>query len=129
MKKVLLADDNLDIKRLTELAFEREREIDFHFFPSGGQVLEYLENNHGAVDAVILDLAMPTLDGLAVTEEIRRNESIVEDGVPVKIAFWTGSRIDSPVERIANRTRVERFFKKPIDIFEFVAEVKQWLEI
>lgn len=129
MKQILLVDDNQDIKQMMEIVFGDEPEIDFHYFPSGGQVLEYLENNHGTVDAVILDLAMPTLDGLQVTEEIRRNESTWLKEPPVEIAFWTGGEIDPPVKRIANRTHVEKFFKKPVDVFEFVKEVKQWVGI
>ncbi len=129
MKQILLVDDNRSIKRMMEIAFGDEPEIDFHFFPSGGQVLEYLEDNHGEVDSVILDLAMPTLDGLQVSEEIRRNESAWLKEPPVKIAFWTGSNIDPPVRRVANRVQVEKFFKKPVDVFDFVREVKQWMEI
>ncbi len=129
MKQILLVDDNQSIKQMMEIAFGDEPEIDFHFFVSGGQVLEYLEDNHEDVDSVILDLAMPILDGLQVTEEIRRNESTWLKEPPVKIAFWTGSEIDPPVKRVAKRTHVEKFFKKPVDVFDFVAEVKQWMEI
>ena len=114
---------------MMEAAFGDEPEIDFHFFPSGGEVLEYLDNNHGEVDSVILDLAMPVLDGLQVSEEIRRNEETWVKGTTVKIAFWTGSDIDPPVRRVANRVQVEKFFTKPVDIFDFVKEVKQWMEI
>lgn len=129
MKQILLVDNNLDIKQMMEIAFGDEPEIDFHFFPSGGSVLEYLEDNHGEVDSVILDLAMPTLDGLQVSEEIRRNESTRLKEPPVKIAFWTGTEIDPPVKRIADRTDVHKFFKKPVDPFDFVAEVKLWMKI
>jgi len=129
MKQILLVDDNESIKRMMEIAFGGEPELDFHFFLSGGQVLQYLEDNHGEVDSVILDLAMPALDGLQVTEEIRRNESTWLKDPPVKIAFWTGSDIDPPVRRIAERADVDKFFKKPVDVFDFVQEVKTWMEI
>ncbi len=129
MKQILLVDDNQSIKGMMEIAFGDEPELDFHFFGSGGQVLQYLEDNHGEVDSVILDLAMPTLDGLQVTEEIRRNESTWLKEPPVKIAFWTGGEIDAPVKRIADRADVHKFFEKPKDPFDFVAEVKLWMEI
>lgn len=129
MKQILLVDDNQSIKQMMEIAFGDEPDIDFHFFPTGGQVLEYLEDNHEEVDSVILDLAMPVLDGLQISEEIRRNESTWLNEPPVKIAFWTGSEIDPPIRRIADRVQVEKFFTKPKDALDFVEEVKQWMKI
>lgn len=127
MKKIFIVDDNLDYKEINEIIF-RESLCKLTVMTSGAEILTYLNDEHGEADAVILDLSMPTLDGLTVAQEIRRNEALHPEKEPVHIAFFTARNIDAPIVRVAEKTNVERIFTKPVDPVEFVAEVEKWLD-
>jgi CheY-like chemotaxis protein len=116
-------DNDEDTSKMFEF-IGRSEDIDTACFTSGTEALQYLENNK--VDAVILDLAMPILDGLTVAEEIRRNEQNHPERKRVKIAFLTGAEIDSTVLRVANRVGVEKIFHKPCDMYATIQEIKGW---
>ena len=124
--KVLLVDDQPDTRKLTEVYFQNEPDVEFVSLASGAEALTYLSENDTDVDAVLLDLAMPTLDGLTIAEEIRRNENLHPRGKPVKLAFFTARSIDPPIERVKEQCNVERIFLKPVDnIPKFVEDVKR----
>lgn len=127
MKKVFIVDDNLDYKEINEIIF-KDSPCDLTVMTSGAEILTYLTKNGGAADAVILDLSMPTLDGLTVAQEIRRNEELHPEKTPVKLAFFTARQIDEPIMRVAKQTNVEKIFNKPVDPFGFVEEVEEWLQ-
>jgi len=70
---------------------------------------------HGCV---ILDLAMPGLDGLAVQERL------IDEGMPLPIIFLTG-RSDPPTIVRAMRAGATNFLTKPIDGEQLLASVAE----
>lgn len=95
----------------------------------GGKALEFLKNHQGKVDAVVLDLSLPVLDGLTVAEQIRFNEETFRLP-PVPIAFYTGhhQQEGGATERVAAKCNVEKIFHKPDDTPELGEKIKEWLE-
>lgn len=123
---VLFIDDNEDVLNMYRTYFNMER-LDWKAFQNGFEALDYLEKNEG-IKAVILDLMMPTVDGLAITQEIRRNEQLHPERQPVKIAYFTAYGKSKAVERVIEKEKVERYFVKPMAVTELIAEVKEWIK-
>lgn len=121
--KILIVEDNYDTRELNLFTL-KQAGFEVTAAGSGGEALELLENEE--FDAVVLDLAMPVLDGLTVAEEIRNNEALHHDRKNVRLAFLTAFEIDGAIKRIAAKTRVEKIFKK-LEAVDLPNVLKEWL--
>ncbi len=70
MARILVVDDEPAVRRALERALKLER-YEVKLAEDGEQALDALAES-GAVDALILDVAMPRLDGLEVCRRMRR---------------------------------------------------------
>lgn len=122
-RKIVICDDNEDVKRAYELAFANS-DFDLTFFTSSLEALSYLYTNKA--DAVLIDLAMPEMDGLTLAKEIRLNEK-KSDGHRARLAWFTGRDIGKVENRVAAKYDVEEAFKKPTDPLSLIHEIKAWL--
>lgn len=123
--KILIVDDDADAAQLTAVILERAG-FDWEICESGGATLDYLAATT-EFDAAILDLSMPSLDGLTLAQEIRRNERLRVTKPPIKLAFYTAYDADETVKRTAKLCRVDHIFSKPHDT-EILGElVQKWL--
>lgn len=68
MKKVLIVDDHADIRRLVRLTLEFE-DVEVREAADGPQALAALQD--WRPDAVLVDMMMPGMDGLALCRELR----------------------------------------------------------
>jgi DNA-binding response OmpR family regulator len=123
MIRLVFIDDDKDMSELFKAAGETHR-VWTITFTSGTDALIFLEHNH--VDVVVLDLMLPTLDGLTIAEEIRRNEENHPERLPVEIVFATGAEINDTVRRVAERVGVRAIFPKPTDLDDMVERIKSW---
>lgn len=123
--QVLIVDDYPDTGLLLRMAFASEG-IASEVATNGGDALNYLENGGSGVKVILLDLAMPVLDGLTVAEEIRRNERINKKH-PSHIAFYTAQQIDKAIERAAKRYQVEKIYQKGTDFDAIIEDVRRWI--
>lgn len=124
--KIVVVDDDVKLNSLYEFAFSSAG-IEVEIFNREGDALDYLRTDGGGVDAVLLDLSMPTLDGLTMAKEIRRNEHTDSREPPLHIAFLTGFDIQPPHLSVAKSENVERIFLKPIETDELIKEIQEWL--
>jgi CheY-like chemotaxis protein len=123
---VLIVDDDRDTRDLYSYVL-REAGLETVALGSGGEALQYLES-HPEVRLVLLDLAMPVLDGLTVAKEIRRNESLHPDRPPRMIAFLTGHNVHDVDRWVAEREGVLRpFLQKDGDVEHVAEEVTKWV--
>ncbi|HLK89311.1 MAG TPA: sigma-54 dependent transcriptional regulator [Polyangia bacterium] len=110
--RVLVVDDNLEMARTLAEGLD-DRGYEAVPVSSGGEAIARLEA--GGVSAVVTDLRMPNVDGLAVLEASRR----LEPGRPV-IIMTAFSAIDSAVESIrrgANHYLTKPFKQEELYIF------------
>jgi CheY-like chemotaxis protein len=120
--EILVVEDDLLQARLTMEAIRRS---DFlqrtSLVPDGQQALDFIF--HRGVfsraphsDLVLLDLRLPTIDGLEVLSEIRA----VEECKSVPVVIMTSSQDES--DRLAcEHHDVEAYLTKPIDLPKFLA--------
>ena len=124
--KILIVDDNRDLLPLFELLDDDS--LNFLVAENGLEALSVIEDNPD-IKAVLLDLSMPTFDGIACVEEIRRNELMHPQKEPLRLAFFTASTVDSVIHRVQIENNVERIFTKPIDPYLLIVKIKEWLNV
>lgn len=104
--RLLIVDDELLIRDLLYDYFA-SRDFDIAVADSGKSALSLLEESH--FDTVILDLKMPDMDGLQLTQKIRADDN------DLPIILITGyPSFDSAIDAL--RQRVHDYFTKPVNL-------------
>ena len=118
--RILLVDDDEDARLLMRTLLERD-----------GYVVLEVEDGHKAIDLlkkdqefnlVILDLAMPGLDGRAVLHQVRL--SVETAALPVLIRTGTGS---DEIEAELLEAGTDDYVEKSVDADRFMARVHAML--
>ncbi|MGZ8647114.1 MAG: response regulator transcription factor, partial [Solirubrobacteraceae bacterium] len=108
---VLLVDDDAPILRMLERTLAAEGYA-VAAVPDGGSALAQVERS--VPDVIVLDVAMPGLDGLAVTRRLR------EKGLAVPILLLTAR--DALSERVAGLDAgADDYLVKPFEVEELTA--------
>ncbi|MEA2311078.1 MAG: two-component system, OmpR family, response regulator MprA [Solirubrobacteraceae bacterium] len=114
---VLLVDDDAPIRRMLERTLVAEG-YEVTAVSDGGAALARVERS--LPDLVVLDVAMPGLDGLAVTRRLRAK------GSPVPILLLTAR--DAIDERVAGLDAgADDYLVKPFEVKELLARVRALL--
>ena len=72
-EKILLVEDDASVREMASMLFERAG-FSVDAVGDGQEALDYLSRS--PVDLVVLDILLPSLDGLAVCREIRRSSRV-----------------------------------------------------
>lgn len=91
--KVLLVDDDPDIRRLGELSLSRVGGWDTVVVGSGAEAVEAAADDDPP-DAIVLDVMMPDMDGVTTLQQLRSGERT--SGIPV--VFMTAKVQQTDVE-------------------------------
>jgi two-component system response regulator MprA len=114
---LLLVDDDAPIRRMLERTLTAEG-YDVVAAADGGSALAAVERN--VPDAIVLDVTMPGMDGLAVTRRLRAK------GLRVPILLLTAR--DAVHERVAGLDAgADDYLVKPFDVDELRARVRALL--
>jgi two-component system response regulator MprA len=117
MAALLLVDDDAPIRRMLERTLAAEG-YDVEAAADGGAALAAVERS--VPDAIVLDVTMPGLDGLAVTRRLRAK------GLRVPILLLTAR--DAVHERVAGLDAgADDYLVKPFDTDELSARVRALL--
>lgn len=118
MRSILVVDDEKTVRDSLRLILEYEK-FDVLFAENGVQCLRVLEQN--TVDAVLLDIKMPGMDGMEVLQEIRKRYP----ALPVIMISGHGT-IETAVE--ATKKGAFDFLQKPLDRDRILITVRNALE-
>jgi two-component system response regulator MprA len=114
---VLLVDDDAPIRRMLERTLAAEG-YDVTAVADGGSALARIERT--MPDVIVLDVAMPGLDGLSVTRRVRAK------GLPVPILLLTAR--DAVEERVAGLDAgADDYLVKPFEVSELTARLRALL--
>jgi two-component system response regulator MprA len=114
---VLLVDDDAPIRRMLERTLVAEG-YDVAAVADGGAALAQVERS--LPDLIVLDVAMPGMDGLAVTRRLRAK------GMAVPILLLTAR--DALAERVAGLDAgADDYLVKPFEVAELTARVRALL--
>jgi two-component system, OmpR family, response regulator MprA len=113
-ERVLVVDDDAPVRRMLERSLTAEGYV-VEAAADGGGALAAVER--AVPDLIVLDVAMPGLDGLAVTERLRGA------GITVPILILTAR--DAVAERVAGlEAGSDDYLVKPFAIAELVARLR-----
>lgn len=118
-RRLLVAEDDADIRLLVELRLRRAG-FDVTVATDGREALRLALSE--SPDLVVLDVAMPELDGLSVLDQMRTNGSTRETPVVLLSASAQESQVKDGLRRGANA-----YVKKPFSPEELVATIEQLL--
>src|ERR671932_1570471 len=114
---VLLVDDDASIRRMLERTLAAEGYA-VSAVADGGAALAQVERS--VPDVIVLDVAMPGMDGLAVTRRLRAK------GLPVPILLLTAR--DALHERVAGLDAgADDYLVKPFELAELTARIRALL--
>src|SRR4051812_35469550 len=114
---VLVVDDDAPIRRMLERSLGAEG-YDVCAVADGGLALAQVERS--LPDVIVLDIAMPGMDGLAVTRRLRAK------GLPVPILLLTAR--DALSERVAGLDAgADDYLVKPFEMDELTARIRALL--
>ena len=115
---VLIVDDNENMREVLAIVLSR-RGHRCELATNGREAMEKIEQ--GSFDAVVTDVEMPEMDGIALTNELARHYS----HLPVMIV--TGSLDDRFMELASTTCAAREFLRKPFEISEFVTKFHKML--
>lgn len=123
--RIMVVDDDMDLLPMWELTGVIPDTL-ITIRQGGISALKFLDHFNYELDAVVMDLSMPDMDGITLTKQIRRNEEIRGIDRPMKIFWYTGFPIGDPILTAKKRYRVEEIFVKPafpVDIVKTVRDI------
>jgi DNA-binding response OmpR family regulator len=120
-KRILIIDDEHDINLVFRLVLE-DNGFDVNTFVDPLEALQDLRT--GLYDLVMLDVRIPTMNGLSVYQEIRKIDDIV------KICFLTAGDLKDEEfgKQIFPTLKDNQFIQKPVSNEELVKRVKEILQ-
>ncbi len=120
--KVLVVDDEIDVKILFEQRFRKEirtGEIIFAFAFSGEEALSYLnQNTHEAV-LILSDINMPGMSGLELLEKIKEKHK-----TPPPVVVMITAYGDPDNYNTAMRLGADDFLTKPVEFDKLKQKLK-----
>jgi DNA-binding response OmpR family regulator len=118
-ERIVVAEDDADFRHLVELRLQQE-------FP--GADIECVDNGRAALEALdrkpasiaLLDLQMPDMDGLTLTETIRQREAL--SSMPIIVLTASGGAREW--QRLST-IGADRFLVKPIQLDDVVTVIRR----
>jgi CheY-like chemotaxis protein len=118
--KILIADDNPINQKL--VYYSLKRFYDIETANNGQEVLSLVRNKE--IDLILMDLAMPIMDGAQATAQIRQMEKDIDKRIP--IIFITTSDIEK--DRInCLSLGADDYLLKPVNTDILISKVRYYL--
>ncbi|KYC43180.1 two-component system response regulator [Scytonema hofmannii PCC 7110] len=119
-KRVLVIDDESPIRDIVEIGLEEMAGWEVLKAASGREGLETAKTQ--LPDAILLDVMMPEMDGLATFKQLQENAAT--QGIPT--IFMTAHMESSEQERLL-RSGIQGILIKPIKIYTLVEQIREIL--
>jgi CheY-like chemotaxis protein len=117
--RILLVDDDAGIRGLLRVTFEAV-DVELDEAENARAALDALL--HRRPDAVVLDVSMPGMDGLAFCKQLKHDPVTAE----IPVVLLTGSDLDRG--RLADEAGADAYVRKPFSPLELLATVERVTE-
>jgi CheY-like chemotaxis protein len=122
MRRVLVVDDDTDIRELTKLTLETVMGWDVLAASGGVEAVQVCQDEHP--DAVLLDMMMPDMDGLTTFEKLQADDRTRD--IPVILFTAKGSSGDrKPWQDHALRGLITKPYN-PMTLGDEVCQILSW---
>lgn len=131
--RIMVVDDSLEEVRMLEYLASVDDTV-IAIRRGGISALEFLHRLDYEIHGVITDLSMPDMDGITLTEQIRRQERLRSKLIPIKIIWYTGWDYDEndendPIIEAKNKLGVLRIYRKTeYDPIQLITDLKTIIE-
>jgi len=122
MEKILVVDDERDIKTLFEQRFRKEiknGELDFVFAFSGEEALSYMKDHDQEAVLILSDINMPGMSGLELLKHIKEKYE-----KPPPIVMMITAYGDQENYTQAMQLGADDFLTKPVDFVSLKEKLK-----
>lgn len=120
-KKILVVDDEVALRRALVDTLSAENEFEVLSAADGEEAFVSITKNHP--DLVLLDIAMPKMDGLTVIQKLKTENSLGK----TKIMFLTNSSELSQIATAMSSGAFDYLVKADWDLKDVVKKVKEKL--
>lgn len=123
--KILVVDDELDVRTLFEQRFRREirsGEFQFAFAHSGEEALRYLNEQEQEAILILSDINMPGMSGLQLLEQIKQKYHKPPPRVMMITAYGDAENYNR-----AMGLGADDFLTKPVDFIALKEKLKTTL--
>lgn len=120
--KILVVDDEKDIKTLFEQRFRREiknKLAEFVFAFSGEEALEQLSKMEHEAVLILSDINMPGMSGLQLLEQVKKKYL-----KPPPVVMMITAYGDAENHRLAKELGADDFLTKPVDFIMLKERLK-----
>ena len=122
---IIIEDDEDDREFMKDVFIELNYENEILYFEDGQIALNFLIHEKIEPFIIISDINMPVLDGMALKEEIQKNENLRLKCIPY-LFFTTSANQQHVID--AYSKSVQGFFIKPSSIVKLTAIIKKIVE-
>jgi CheY-like chemotaxis protein len=122
---IIIEDDEDDREFIKDVFIELNYENEIIFFADGQLALNFLTHEKIEPFIIISDINMPVLNGMALKEEIQKNENLRLKCIPY-LFFTTSANQQHVID--AYSKSVQGFFIKPNSLAKLKAIVKKIIE-
>lgn len=119
---VLVVDDDEMNLVMAKSILEMKVRAEILTVTSGAACLDMLKKRQGAIDLILLDIAMPDMDGLQTLATIR-NDPAFQD---IKVIFLTAAADKDTIVK-ASQLKIADYVKKPFEPADLIARVEKQL--
>ncbi len=116
--KILLIDDENDIRRIARLALSKVRKMDVVDVSNGQDGIEKAESENP--DVILLDVMMPSMDGPSTLAALKSNPNTCN----IPVIFLTAKAMPSELERLRSLGAIE-VLTKPFDPLTLAAQIRK----
>lgn len=117
---ILIVDDDPMNLTMAKSILEMKVRAEILTTDSGAGCLNILNQRQGAIDLILLDIAMPVMDGLQTLTTIRQTPALQD----MKVIFLTAAADKNTIVR-ASQLKITDYVKKPFVPEDLIARVEK----
>ena len=118
LKKILYAEDEIDIQSIAQIALESVGGFTLQICSSGKEVLEKINSFHP--DMLLLDVMMPEMDGPTTLKEVRK----ISEFADLPVVFMTAKVQPTEVQELKAMGALD-VISKPFDPMLLSDQIKK----
>lgn len=119
MYNILIVEDN-DINQKVLCAYLKKDNISLTIAKNGNEAIRCYDNSK--YDLILMDIAMPEMDGIQATKNIRDKENINKKHIPI-IAVTASDLYNN--KDILLEAGIDDYLSKPVDPILLLKKIKQ----